>query len=607
MNRKLLKIDGSLNENDASSEEEYEDEEEKDLIEIKINSILIQIKYSQLCKHSHLIRSKYLISDVRNKLSREIESLQKQYNIQDSNILFFFQLLRDESCLMEKQQYRDIFKLSQYFESKNILKKLKHYSKSNLNDIEMHIQILLNEIETAKKSENHSDDYKTDLIIQMEEYLIENIEKSLKIDDFQKLPISIIYQIIEKSNKEQIQGDLLYDFINKSIDDFYTLFRFLDIKKLSDDKLRNLYNSINNSNNCYIQYIQCNLGYIMELKEKIKNLQNQNSQQKKEILNLQNKIDQKIEENDQIRLDSKTIYNENSTLKAQLKNLKQNCSKIKNELNSQTEINNKLLKEINQLKTDKKTIESQIKTIDQINKNLQHKFDNFLKSNEEFSRGLNSIYGTKDERKMNSAILYLKNSSEKGNCFASYLLGNLYECGEGVEQNISQMIHYYEKSSEQGNSHGYNRIGYLYERGHVLSTNYKKAYEYYQYGSNKGNSYSINNLAVFYDNGYGVQINKSKALELFLKSAELGNSYALRNLAIKYRDGDFVEQDYKKAIEYLEKSAEAIDSYSFIILGDMYARGIGVRKNISKASEYYQKAKDLGDDDADIKISYLKK
>ena len=55
-----------------------EDELETDLVTIRLDSDqIIQIRYSQLCKYSKLIREKYLISDARTLLSADIQKFQQ--------------------------------------------------------------------------------------------------------------------------------------------------------------------------------------------------------------------------------------------------------------------------------------------------------------------------------------------------------------------------------------------------------------------------------------------------------------------------------------------------------------------------------------------------
>ena len=75
----------------------------------------------------------------------------------------------------------------------------------------------------------------------METYLSNNINKCLKNETFENLPISTIFRIIEKSDKNLISDESLLDFIIKSIDDRIVLFSLLDIKKLPKNKIDNLF------------------------------------------------------------------------------------------------------------------------------------------------------------------------------------------------------------------------------------------------------------------------------------------------------------------------------------------------------------------------------
>lgn len=75
----------------------------------------------------------------------------------------------------------------------------------------------------------------------MEECLSSKIDECIANVNFWKLPISIIYRIIERSDKQQFPNNLLYDFISKNIEERNLLFLFLNIRKLTDEKFNSLY------------------------------------------------------------------------------------------------------------------------------------------------------------------------------------------------------------------------------------------------------------------------------------------------------------------------------------------------------------------------------
>ena len=216
----------------------------------------------------------------------------------------------------------------------------------------------------------------------------------------------------------------------------------------------------------------------------------------------------------------------------------------------------KLAKEISELKRSLKKLENEVTT--------------YKSSQDDFIESLHSLHGNRREKNYDKALEFLKKSSEGGNMNASYLLGLMYENGEGLERDFNKAKKCYEKSAEQGNSHGYNRIGFCYKNGLGIESDYPKAFKYYKKASDMGNKLSINNLVICYEQGDGVKQDYSKVVECYKKASELGNSGGSYNLA------------------------------------DCYEQGVGVKKDLSKAIEYYQKAADLGNENARGKIEQLR-
>lgn len=115
----------------------------------------------------------------------------------------------------------------------------------------------------------------------MEDILKDNIAECLSNDNFFKLPIPIMYRIIERSDHDQIQCDLLYDFIKKSIKSRYILFQFIDMKSLSDE---NFYDLCENIPKKYLGYLQIQIDYMKKMKNDIKLLEKEIKQLKEENL-----------------------------------------------------------------------------------------------------------------------------------------------------------------------------------------------------------------------------------------------------------------------------------------------------------------------------------
>ncbi|KAK8871335.1 hypothetical protein M9Y10_007055 [Tritrichomonas musculus] len=229
-----------------------------------------------------------------------------------------------------------------------------------------------------------------------------------------------------------------------------------------------------------------------------------------------------------------------------------------------------LRRKMKKISKEKETLTKEISKQKRLLKKLENEVTTYKSSQDDFIESLHSLHGNRREKNYDKALEFLKKSSEGGNMNASYLLGLMYENGEGLERDFNKAKKCYEKSAEQGNSHGYNRIGFCYKNGLGIESDYPKAFKYYKKASDMGNKLSINNLGICYEQGDGVKQDYSKAVECYKKASELGNSGGSYNLA------------------------------------DCYEQGVGVKKDLSKAIEYYQKAADLGNENARGKIEQLR-
>lgn len=282
-----------------SLQRESEEEEEEDLISLQIGSNTIYICYSLLSKYSKLIREKYLISDVKDHLSEDIEHLQQETNLNEENIITFLQYFRNQPINITNDNFRDIYKLSEFFQVKTLLRELDKYKSTHSNSIVFFIRTILDEISMMGEV------IKYNLGDKMKKQLSEKVNECLQNKIFGKLPVYVIYEVLSNANKSKMKSDLLLDFINQSKNDRFILFTFLDLKTLSDNKFNELYEDfINSEDDITIknyQYLPCNLGYIKSLKDEKAKLQEtieetnnhyqmKLKQKEDEIINLQQKL-----------------------------------------------------------------------------------------------------------------------------------------------------------------------------------------------------------------------------------------------------------------------------------------------------------------------------
>lgn len=279
------------------SDEEDDVEDENDLVVITLKSKVIQIHFSQLCKFSQLIREEYLISDVKNRLPHEILKFQQENKIDINNISNFFNLFKGETLTITNDRYRDFYKLSRFFKTKKLIKQLKKYFNLHVTDIDFVIQLFKEEVEQNSDENNFDLEYKS----QFEQLMIYKIRDCLQNDNFQKLPTSFIYKIIEKCDENENLSDLMVDFINKSPKTLYILLRFIKLQDLSKRKFEKLFEIYSTSNKDYFQYLPCNIEYIKLLRSENENLKTDKDHLLKENSTFKNQINQLIQENDQLQ------------------------------------------------------------------------------------------------------------------------------------------------------------------------------------------------------------------------------------------------------------------------------------------------------------------
>lgn len=215
-------------------------------------------------------------------------------------------MINDKNVEICNEQFYDLCKLSEIFKVKPLEILLQKYSQNHSKDFDFIIKLMI-ENESEKNEIISINKY----FAQMEKILSENLNKCLENENFEKLQISTIYRIIKKSDTKNISSDLLYDFIAKSIKERCVLLHFLDIEKLSDEKLNEiLYKTQKEDEESnYYQYLPINFKYIktlrdenLQLKIKIKELERINEQIEKSHTNIQKENTMIVEKNLQLQV-----------------------------------------------------------------------------------------------------------------------------------------------------------------------------------------------------------------------------------------------------------------------------------------------------------------
>ena len=127
-------------------------------------------------------------------------------------------------------------------------------------------QILLDNQEKTNKEE-------TEILNKIENIIKTRVNECLKNDKFKEVPIQEIYKIIESAisnDRESVDVNILLDFIIESASTRFILFKFVELHRLSKDKLNEFIKFIDSqeekSQQIYFEYIPFNFLFIKQMK-----------------------------------------------------------------------------------------------------------------------------------------------------------------------------------------------------------------------------------------------------------------------------------------------------------------------------------------------------
>ena len=166
-----------------------------------------------------------------------------------------------------------------------------------------------------------------------------------------------------------------------------------------------------------------------------------------------------------------------------------------------------------------------------------------------------------EDNEPSKAVSYYNKAANKGNARAQFLLGYMYENGDGVVKDINRAMLWYKSAAEAGNRGAQHNLGCFYYFGNVVSQDYKIAYEYFYEAAMQGKADSMKNIGVMYEIGQYVKQDYEKALFWYDKARcsgdiDAGNYY--RNLEKKVQ-----KRSLRKRVLFrvLNKDADKKDLY----------------------------------------------
>ncbi len=224
-----------------------------------------------------------------------------------------------------------------------------------------------------------------------------------------------------------------------------------------------------------------------------------------------------------------------------------------------------------------------------------------------------AIYGLANKGSP-EALKILVNDAENGSAEAQYILGAMYDRGQGVPQNNKEAVKWYSLAKEQGNATATAAIYVLAKK------NSSDALKILINDGENGNAIAQSTLSMMYQFGLGVPQDNHKAikwhrfvaereldhiktgmlnfdnknipqtLKALSNDAENGSEEAQLNLAMMWQLGLVVPEDEAKAAYWFRLATEQGDSKAQSIMGLIYAKGQGVPQDDRASMKWYRLA-----------------
>lgn len=210
--------------------------------------------------------------------------------------------------------------------------------------------------------------------------------------------------------------------------------------------------------------------------------------------------------------------------------------------------------------------------------------------------------------------LYLEKEVQKGNSYAMFELGSLYESGYfyrlghweckeiGRYVDVFKAFRLYKQAAENGHLASMFKVSKYYYRGGGVRKDAAKAEEWLMLSAESGSVEGMYEYAVFLEE---VDFRTDKAIEWYNKVVEVDeNRHAeiIRRLGICYKFKFTTNEGLRNSINYLNRAVALGDTEAMRQLGICYENGEGVVQSLSTAANLYQRAAELGNTKAMVNL-----
>lgn len=173
---------------------------------------------------------------------------------------------------------------------------------------------------------------------------------------------------------------------------------------------------------------------------------------------------------------------------------------------------------------------------------------------------------------------------------AQYALGTYYLFGNGVQRDEAEAAKWLHAAAKQGKAGAQYLYGYLLSRSESVQRNEAEGAQWYRKAAEQGLMEAQYAYGLALGTGAGVERNETESNVWLAKAAEQGHVDASYLLGWNYEKGVGTLPDYAQAAKWFQKAMDGGNAEALFHLASLIRDGRGVAKDDAKAIELFKKA-----------------
>ncbi|MFO1319149.1 MAG: tetratricopeptide repeat protein [Burkholderiales bacterium] len=195
--------------------------------------------------------------------------------------------------------------------------------------------------------------------------------------------------------------------------------------------------------------------------------------------------------------------------------------------------------------------------------------------------------------------------AENGQAVAQYILGWLYQNGEGVTRDVTESAKWYRKAAEKGHEDAQYAIGLYCLSGEGVAKDPAEAARWFRKAAERGKPGAQYLLGYLLSRGEGLDRNEAQAVDWYRKAADQGYMDAQYAYGLALSRGAGIAKDEPEANQWLRKAAEQGQIEAAYLLGWNYDKGIGVLPDYAESAKWYGVAAEGNNVEAQFHLATL--